>query len=191
MLQSYQFGDEMQTIENFDLTTKNGRYLARKNGFDVPHLKRGAKQTDFWKRIDKKEDIFCWNWLGPVNKDGYGRAKFGNEYGYVHRLSLKYHFPDLNLQKKVVMHICDNPKCCNPRHLLVGTHADNQADKYKKNRQAKGEKNGMSFLTEEKVLEIREKYKKGDITYKQLAKEYGVCKDTMQKAIRGISWKHL
>jgi hypothetical protein len=89
------------------------------------------------------------------------------------------------------MHICDNPACCNPNHIVLGTHADNQKDKFEKNRQAKGEKNGFSLLTNEQVLEARKKYKPRLVTYKMLAKEYGVCKDTMQKAIRGINWKHL
>ena len=147
--------------------------------------------NEFWKKIDVKNAEDCWNWLGAINKDGYGRPRFKGQLIYSHRLSLQYSEPNLDLTGKVVMHICDNPKCCNPKHLLVGTHADNQSDKFKKNRQAKGEKNGMSLLTKEKVLEAREKYKKGDITYKKLAEEYKVCKDTMQKAIRGINWKHL
>jgi len=46
-------------------------------------------------------------------------------------------------------------------------------------------------LTKEKVLEAREKYKNGGFTYQQLANEFGVSKDTMQKAIRGIYWKHI
>ena len=65
------------------------------------------------------------------------------------------------------------------------------SDKYKKNRQAKGEKNGQSLLTANQVIEARKKYKPRIVTYEILAKEYGVCKDTMQKAIRGIYWRHL
>ena len=42
-----------------------------------------------------------------------------------------------NIDGFVAMHICDNPSCCNPSHLVIGTHADNQTDKYKKNRQKK------------------------------------------------------
>lgn len=147
--------------------------------------------VDFWKKVDVNESHDCWNWLGSVNKDGYGRPRFCGDLIYAHRLALKYVNPDVDLTDKVVMHTCDNPRCCNPKHLLIGTHVDNQADKYKKNRQAKGEKNGWSLLTEQKVLEARDQYKKGGFTYKELAEKYGVCKDTMQKAIRGIYWKHL
>ncbi len=146
---------------------------------------------EFWKKVDVKQSDECWNWIGAVNKDGYGRARFQGKSIYVHRLSLIYQEPNLEFGKKVVMHICDNPRCCNPKHLLLGTHADNQADKFKKQRQAKGEKNGQSLLTEEQVKEARSKYIPKVVTYKMLAKEYGVCKDTMQKAIRGIYWSHI
>jgi len=146
---------------------------------------------EFWRKVDVKQSDECWNWIGAVNKDGYGRARFQGKSIYVHRLSLIYQEPNLDFGKKVVMHICDNPRCCNPKHLLLGTHADNQADKFKKQRQAKGEKNGQSLLTEEQVKEARSKYIPKVMTYKMLAEEYGVCKDTMQKAIRGIYWSHI
>lgn len=96
-----------------------------------------------------------------------------------------------NIAGFIAMHICDNRKCCNPNHIAIGTHADNQADKVSKNRQAKGEKNGASLLSEISVLEARKKYKDGGETYKSLADKYGVSRDTMQKAIRGIYWKHI
>jgi len=146
---------------------------------------------EFWKKVDVQKSDECWNWIGAVNKNGYGRARFQGKLIYVHRLSLIYQEPNLDFGKKVVMHICDNPRCCNPKHLLLGTHADNQADKFKKQRQAKGEKNGQSLLTEEQVKEARKKYIPKVMTYKMLAEKYGVCKDTMQKAIRGIYWSHI
>jgi len=180
----------MKTIDDFDLTTRHGRYNARKNGFDVPLQKCGIKQPDFWSLIDKKSENECWNWTKTVNKWGYGRFRFNGLNEMAHRVSYELH-TGKKINGLVAMHICDNPRCCNPKHLVIGTHADNQLDKFKKNRQAKGEIIGTSLLTEMQVKEARSKYKPRVMTYKMLANEYGVCKDTMQKAIRGIYWKHI
>jgi hypothetical protein len=147
-------------------------------------------KPDFWSFIDIKSDDECWPWLRKLNKWGYGRYRVGNFNAMAHRYAYQLK-TGKNIDGYVAMHICDNPACCNPKHLVIGTHADNQADKYKKNRQAKGEENGQSLLTESQVVEARKKYKPRVVTYKMLANEYGVCKDTMQKAIRGIYWRHL
>lgn len=180
----------MKTIENFNLQTRIGRYKARKNGFDIPLQKPGIKQPDFWTRLEIKDKKECWPWKESLNKDGYGRIRFNGIQKMAHRIAYELH-TGKNIDNFVLMHICDSPSCCNPNHMVVGTHADNQADKYKKNRQAKGEKNGQSLLTENQVIEARKKYKPRVVTYKMLADEYGVCKDTMQKAIRGINWRYL
>lgn len=82
----------------------------------------------------------------PVNADGYGdiqtRIKRRKKHVLAHRLvfALK-HDTDLT-SCDVILHQCDNPACCNPRHLSKGTHASNVADKVAKNRQAKGKANG-------------------------------------------------
>lgn len=180
----------MKSITDFDLSTRAGRHQARKYGFDVPLQKPGKKQPDFWTRVEVKEKNDCWPWKESLNRDGYGRARIDGIPKMAHRIAYELK-TGKNIDGLVAMHICDNPKCCNPSHLVLGTHADNQKDKFAKNRQAKGETNGQSMLTNKQVLEARSKYKPRVVTYKMLANEYGVCRDTMQKAIRGILWKHI
>ena len=128
----------MQTLEDFDLTCKNDRYKARKAGFDVPKQKTGKKQQDFWFFVNIRNENECWPWLGKLNQWGYGIFRINGFCGMAHRIAYEK-TTNTNIKGLIAMHICDNPKCCNPKHIILGTHADNQADKVAKNRQAKGE----------------------------------------------------
>ena len=175
-------------MKNFDLSTAHGRYAARKAGLDVPKRKPGKVGRDFWSMVEKTED--CWLWRGTIGAGGYGyHSTLGKEIR-AHRYVLE-HILGQDISGKVVMHKCDNPRCCNPDHLVVGTQADNIKDKVAKKRQAMGEKNSNSKLTEKSVLELSERYATNLFTYRQLGGEYGVCEDTIKKAIRGIYWKHV
>lgn len=181
----------MKPLESFNLLTAQGRYQARKEGHAIQkHRPWQIKKVDFWSLINVKSENDCWNWLGAVNRWGYGRIRHDGWIQMAHRVAYEK-TTGQNIKGLIAMHTCDNPACCNSKHLVMGTHADNQKDKFTKNRQAKGETNGQSLLTNEQVLEARQKYKPRVVTYKMLAEEYGVCRDTMQKAVRGIYWKHI
>lgn len=69
----------------------------------------------------------CWEWQGPINHDGYGRYWLNGKYIKAHRFSYQLHHGDIP-SKLVVRHTCDNPKCSNPSHLILGTQADNIQD---------------------------------------------------------------
>lgn len=79
----------------------------------------------------------CLEWDGELSHNGYGRFRFEVD-GVVHRWQAhrlvytvyKGNIPD----DLVVMHACDNPKCCAIEHLSLGTHTDNMQDAKKKNR---------------------------------------------------------
>jgi hypothetical protein len=84
-----------------------------------------------------------------------------------------------------VCHSCDNPKCCNPDHLFLGTPADNSADSVGKKRNAKGERNGRSKLTQEQVNEIR--LMSG--LHREIAEKYGVTRSMITLIKNYSNWK--
>lgn len=81
-----------------------------------------------------------------INSDGYGEVNFrynNKKYNTLaHRVSYILHHNVNLLTNNIIMHNCDNPTCVNPKHLKLGTHADNVQDRVKKKRSAIGEKNG-------------------------------------------------
>lgn len=88
------------------------------------------------------------------------------------------------------MHNCDNPKCCNPKHLSLGTHADNSNDMKSKNRQVRGNKVRVAKLDIPSVLHIRAQHANGESQH-SLAKKYGVSKTSIKSVVNKISWKHI
>ena len=137
----------------------------------------------------------CWNWLGNLSPNGYGRIKFNGKIVRSHRFSwMQKNAQDIP-NGMVVCHSCDNPTCVNPEHLFLGTVADNVADCVRKGRHARGERlshprasgenNGNSRLTLEQVNII-----KSDIrTQRAIASKFGVSQALISKIKRGEMWK--
>ena len=66
----------------------------------------------------------CWNWLGSLNKDGYGRICINYVDYLAHRLSFKLHIGNIE-DGKELDHLCRNRRCINPFHLEEVTHREN------------------------------------------------------------------
>ena len=77
---------------------------------------------------------------------------------------------------QIVRHECDNPPCINPAHLMLGTHADNAADRDIRGRAQvlHGEVNGSAKLSNAEVVEIRSVLPGYGGRQKDLADEYGI-----------------
>lgn len=145
------------------------------------------------KRIDKKRPDECWLWTGAVTKFGYGRAQIDSSMRYIHRLVLEKSLKRRLLANEVAMHSCDNPPCCNPAHLSVGSPKDNSDDRDRKGRNVNyvGSKHGVSKLTEKDVICIRKLYAEGGITQTAIAAIYGVHKSLISIIICRKGWKHV
>lgn len=90
-----------------------------------------------WERIfssiDRSNPDSCWEWPIISSKDKYGRHRRNLKNQLTHRISYEVNVGEIP-EGLFVLHKCDNPPCCNPSHLFLGTHTDNMRDASKKNR---------------------------------------------------------
>lgn len=134
----------------------------------------------------------CWIWRPNIKNNEYARVSFYGKRISAHRLSfLAFNGPIPS--GLVVMHTCDNPKCVNPAHLIVGTYGDNAKDAYDKGRKLPplnpmpGEKHPMAKLTEVEVFEIKNMLA-NKVSISDLARKYGVSLTTICDIKNGRSW---
>ena len=101
----------------------------------VRHWDKTPEQR-FWAMVEKSDlPNACWLWTGHKTKDGYGKLymqSFGYQI-YTHRISYMLAYGSIPIGFHV-LHRCDNPPCCNPSHLFLGTQQDNMRDREAKGR---------------------------------------------------------
>jgi hypothetical protein len=127
----------------------------------------------------------CFEYTGSRDDSGYGLIKFEGKTQRTHRVIwtlINGAIPE----GMMVLHKCDNPPCCNPDHLFLGTQDDNMKDMVSKGRQANqsGEKNGNNVLNKETVEKIRSE--KGTLI--SVASKYGIGKSTVSLIRRREYW---
>lgn len=155
-----------------------------------------STKEKFWSKVDVLGPDDCWEWNASLSSNGYGVLKVDGVTTNAQRISWELHFgtipTDGHGNTLHVLHRCDNRRCCNPRHLFLGTHKQNMLDRNQKQRQARqvGRANPSTKLTTEKVLEIRATAKEGT-QRKQIAESYGVSLSLVEKIISRAVWKHV
>jgi HNH endonuclease len=135
-------------------------------------------------RIEVDPDTNCWNWTGAKVGNGYGYMWLFGGPKYTHRVSAML-FLDFELSSPLwILHDCDNPRCCNPRHLRAGTRSDNIADAVARGRVGRGK------LDIGDVVEIKRLLTLG-YTHAAIAAEFGVTTSMIGQIRRGESWAHV
>jgi hypothetical protein len=158
----------------------------------LPLINRDRKATElrFWSRVDKGSPDECWPWLRGCCSAGYGIISVAAKVCISSRLAyaLSTNEEPGGLR---VCHTCDNPPCCNPAHLFLGTDKDNMADMAAKGRRSyasiRGRANIRARLTEAQVLYIRSSPKPARL----VGAELGVPSSTVSHVRRGRSWAWL
>ena len=148
----------------------------------------GSPTVPFWSLVDQSGGPdACWPWTLGCDPAGYGQGSFGWTRKAHRQAYLLFHGSiDTSLD---VCHTCDNPGCCNPAHLWLGTHQENLQDAGRKGRLGKnsGERNGARKLDWPRVRAIRAKHAEG-ASERSLGAEYGVSQVAIHYIVIGKHW---
>lgn len=162
----------------------------------------------FWAKVSiKEDDNLCWEWMGSTNTRGYGHTEFNGVATAASRKAYMLH-NNIILQdrKMLVCHSCDNPVCCNPKHLFLGTSKDNVRDMVKKGRGKgqyvagaikkyeeirRGSKNHMAKISEKDVIKIRKLWRKKEMSLKEIAILFNMASATISQIANYKRWKHV
>ena len=158
----------------------------------TPQLGPKERARRFWLKVDVKGPDECWNWIGGVSSNGRPMFGVAHEVGQKKNV-LAYRFAwELTngplSESAILLHSCDNAICCNTKHLRLGSFHENTQDMLLRNRQNYGR---SAKLSEEKVIEIRNKYYNQGYLQKDLAIEYNVEVHTIARALNGRQWKQV
>lgn len=177
---------------------------------------------EFWQNITKSGPDDCWPWNGPTDAFGYGRIMYHKQTTRCHRLAYQFAnnvvLPPIKKSQKdstYVLHRCDNPPCCNPNHLFLGTPHTNALDAAVKGRTTTGRRSGRyteprtldpnwtppetglfgsrhhkAKLTEIDIPIIRARRDAGE-RLSVLAEEYGVSVTTIYGVGKRKFWRHV
>lgn len=131
----------------------------------------------------------CHEWQGARSTAGYGQINVEGRRLYVHRLVFELSF---GKPKAQVCHHCDNPGCCNPKHLFSGTAKQNSCDMVSKGRNVclKGTDTWSAKLDADKVRSIRRLLALRK-SHRSIARQFGVSAPQISYIKNGRTWKHV
>jgi len=153
-------------------------------------MPRKTVRERFDAKYQEDAETGCWEWQAAKHTSGYATFTINGKKVLAHRASYEMH-KGVIPEGLMVRHKCDNRMCVNPEHLELGTHQQNMQDMTSRNRQAKGERQGSSRLTEAQVYEIHRLRAERKISASWLALEFKVSKGMIIHILQGRKWAHV
>lgn len=137
-------------------------------------------QERFWNSVARGADNQCWEWQATKVSKGYGWFGAPHET-LAHRIAYGLRH-GLIPNGGVICHACDNPACCNPGHLFLGTIHTNNLDMYVKGR-------GNQCLTTEQASAVRRALLAGERGV-DVARRFGITRGLVSRirTRRSYAW---
>jgi hypothetical protein len=155
--------------------------------YKSPIILDRKKIIDVMRRVELTD--YCWNWLGWLDRGGYGYVGYKNKDINIHRFFYAWICGEIP-EGKIIRHTCNNRRCVNPEHFLLGTMWDNSQDMINAGRSMTGIRNAQAVLNENKILYAVELYKNG-ASLLQAAQQVGVKSTTLHSVLTRKTWKHI
>lgn len=167
-----------------DSACVNPNHIYESGDIDSPQFK-----AHFWNGVSILGEDECWPWKRSRNTQGYGQTGSFKNTIVASRVAFYFthgHWPEFGC------HTCDNPVCCNPKHILNGTPKFNVQDMINKGRHnpPRGERCGTSKLKEKEILEIRTLHEEGE-TNASIARMFGVSGSSISYIVNRKKWRHV
>lgn len=135
----------------------------------------------FWARVGRRQQSECWPWMSAKDGHGYGAVWHGGKLCKASRVAWSMVNGSVP-PGMCVCHACDNPACCNPAHLWLGSHRANMQDMVAKGRcktgllARPGEASPNWKLTDEETAKVRELFESGLFSKQEIADIFEVTR---------------
>ena len=145
-----------------------------------------------WEKVNIGGPDDCWEFTGSRKggKQPYGNIGLNGKVDVAHRVAYMVSKGPIP-EGMVVRHTCNNPPCCNPNHLVLGTQKDNCKDRDDIGNlripHCVGTANGHAKLTDDKVREIRNSTE----PERTIMHRYGVSRSVIGRIRRREGWRHV
>lgn len=150
----------------------------------------------FWGKVDKSRGPdACWLWTAALS-DGYGAIGLGRGVAKAHRVAWELEHGEIPAEGfsgyhgACILHLCDVRRCVNPKHMRLGTQAENLRDMSVKMRNPRGERHWKAKLTAGMVIALRSALSAGE-SFGSASKRLGLPRGAAYHVAQGSTWRHL